>query len=221
MRAEDLHAELHSRDARWTAEKFDRKLAEALATSPVSRVAGRGGYLRYYGDERSGGTAGPGLYDSVERILAKHGLLGCRCREREVAPTARLKGVAGARWLIPDLVLCCHPKVGAQLGATVLHTIEVETSAGFSIESVYQAHAQGRGADYSWVLFSQRSPGLITHDEQRITWAATELGIGLISFSNPNSVNTWTVIRKAARRGRTTAEHSVVADLVARAMRLT
>lgn len=81
-------------------------------------------------------------------------------------------------------------------------------ATGFGIESVYQAHAQGRGADYSWVLF-QRGVDLEGSDHpdwDRILWAAKELGVGLVGFTNSSSARTWKVEREPKRRDHTKAE---------------
>lgn len=65
--------------------------------------------------------------------------------------TARPNQRSGRRWVAPDLVMACHPGRKSRPDVPkLLHTFEVETASGFGIESVYQAHAHGRGADFSW-----------------------------------------------------------------------
>ena len=92
----------------------------------------------------------------------------------------------------------------------VVHTFEIERAGAFNVCSVYQAHAQGRGADYSWVAF---------HDigklggRDRIYATAKELGIGLIGFTNPNNLSTWKTV-DARKRTPTTTERDQFADCV-------
>jgi len=79
-----------------------------------------------------------------------------------------------------------------------LHSIEVEVNTGFDIKSVYQAHAQGRGANFSWVFFASSESS--SPNFERIDWAAKELQIGLVEFTKSGSFGTYKVIREAEPR---------------------
>jgi hypothetical protein len=88
------------------------------------------------------------------------------------------------------------------------HVIEVEHAGGLSVQSVYQAHCQGRFANYTWVVanFMLQSK---THADQ-IEWAASELGVGLVSFTKPHVASTFDVRRLADYRVRTRADRDEV-----------
>ena len=194
----------------WPPDKFDRTLAKALA-DPTACVfmlpSGRS--VRFRGSERLGGVDGVGLYKDVARVIEDYWGPRRHCREIVIHRTARAKQRSGRRWVHPDLVMECHPGRKSHPDVVkLIHTFEVETARGFGIDSVYQAHAQGRGADFSWVLF-QRGADIESSnhpDWARILWAAKELGVGLVGFSKSSSVSTWDVEREAKRRNHTKAE---------------
>jgi len=79
-----------------------------------------------------------------------------------------------------------------------LHSIEVEVNTGFDIRSVYQAHAQGRGANFSWVFFASSEAS--SPNFERIEWAAKELQIGLVEFKRSGASGTYRVRIEADRR---------------------
>jgi hypothetical protein len=79
-----------------------------------------------------------------------------------------------------------------------LHSVEVEVWSGFDIRSVYQAHAQGRGAEYSWVFYAT-SQSLVP-DYERIVETAEQLGIGMVEFTKAGSYGTYELIVEAERR---------------------
>lgn len=89
-----------------------------------------------------------------------------------------------------------------------LHAIEVETAAGFDLKSVYQAHAQGRDANYSWV-FGNKAPGVEKSDWNRILWTAEELGVGLVTFIKPHAFGTWTTHREAEHKNTSPEERDM------------
>ena len=112
----------------------------------------------------------------------------------------RRKGV----WTRPDCVLVYYPARRRSLDEKpTLATFEIEAPCKFDIRSVYEAHAHGFGADYSWVLFFRDvDPDLPAphRDWHRIDWAAKSCGVGLISLTNPGSASTWVAERGAVRR---------------------
>ena len=93
---------------------------------------------------------------------------------------------------------------------------EIEAFGRFDVASVHQAHAQGRGADFSWVAFvrpesnevdspiPRRAKRSVTAEEtwNHIVWTARDLGVGLISFTNPGSSGTWRVHEEARANSR-------------------
>jgi hypothetical protein len=79
-----------------------------------------------------------------------------------------------------------------------LHAIEVEIYKGFDIRSVYQAHAQGHGAEYSWVFFAT-APS-INPPLDRIMWAAEDLGIGMVEFDRAAASTTYKTHLLAVRK---------------------
>ena len=66
----------------------------------------------------------------------------------------------------------------------------METAEGFTIKSIYQAHAQGRGANYCWVI-GAFTPGITDHERDRVLWTAKELGVGVVEFERPGAYGTW------------------------------
>jgi hypothetical protein len=204
----------------WASDRIDAALDEVVAEGIAQRVPG-GKSLQYTGSERGGGSGGIGLYNQVERVLEKHGVPGVYCGGPEVASTAHLRTGDGRLWVAPDLVMLCRERGSAPDQPLSVHTIEVETEAGFSVRSIYQAHAHGWGADYSWAMFKRRAaePSLASDpDLERLLHTTRELGIGLVSFHNANSVGTWKVHMKARRRDRSRSARRCFAELLAPVM---
>ncbi len=202
----------------WPPEKFERILAKALEddTACVFKVSS-GRSVSFRGSEHLGGASGVGLYRDVSRIIETRWGPQRHCREIVMHATARLKQRSGRRWVAPDLVMENHPGRKSHPDVEkLIQTFEVETASGFGLESVYQAHAQGRGADFSWVLF-QRGVDVASTDHsdwERILWAATQLGVGLVGFSKSTSVQTWKLEREAKRRDHTKAERQAFVETV-------
>ena len=202
----------------WPPEKFDRVLANALADEAacVSMLPG-GRSVSFRGRENLGGTNGVGLYRDVSRIIETRWAPDRHCRDIEMHATARLKQRSGRQWVVPDLVMENHPGRKAHPDvAKLIQTFEVETAGGFGLQSVYQAHAQGRGADLSWVVFQRGADVKSTDhpDWDRILWSATQLGVGLVGFVKSTSVKTWKVEREATRRRYTKAEREAFLETV-------
>ena len=99
----------------------------------------------------------------------------------------------------PDLVFACFPRRRARANSPKeLHAVEVETLEGFSIKSIYQAHAQGHGADFTWVF---TFAGAIEKGDKfdRILWAAEQTGVGLVKFDKPGASTTYRKLLTARR----------------------
>ena len=205
-----LYQELCSRYTPWSRTDFDTRLERALADDrcPVHAVRGAGNKVRWTGSERGGGSIGAGLYHDVANSLLTHGIPNTRCLDREVHVTANRHTTKGRMWVVQDLLVG-----GTSAGNPVLHSFEVEPETGFSVKSVYQSHAEGIGADYSWVIFGRGGRSDSLHqsaDGDRIEWVAQQLGIGLISYFRPTVRSTWKVLRKPKRRAHTRAQEAAL-----------
>lgn len=203
----------------WDAKKLDRVIGDAAAkTGGAVAPLPRGLSVRYHGIENRGGAGGVGLYSAIETAIRKYWVWGNnhgfpKVSDPEFQRTSSTGSRTGQRWVCPDLVLRCGPGRRPSAGEVTrwVHTFEIETTAGFEIQSVYQAHAQGRGADYSWVIFHRadiQSDQPPHNDWDRIDWVSSTLGIGLIGFTSSTSVATWHVFRSAKRRDRTVKERT-------------
>ena len=85
-------------------------------------------------------------------------------------------------WTHPDLVVSADPRRRRSRSEPPrLHAIEVETAEGFDLKSVYQAHAQGRGANYCWVI-GAFAAGVTDYEWDRALWTAKELGVGIVEL---------------------------------------
>lgn len=202
----------------WPPEKLTRVIAKGLADPSCQLFMVRGGRsIRFRGSEARGGINGVGIYYDVSRIIEQRWAPKRHCREIVMHSTERARQRSGHRWSCPDLVMECHPgRKSSPDASKLIHAFEIESAGGFGIQSVYQAHAHGRGADFSWVVF-QRGQDRENRDHpdwDRIVWAAMELGVGLIGFSNSNSLATWHVNREAKRRASTRVERQAFRESV-------
>lgn len=199
------------REHGWTEQRARSTLARALATD--GRVGrGRGGTIKFSGTDAA-------IYTDVARCLedywgSRRGLRNCRAHDCHEAVGAKGSG----KWVYPDVVLLADPKKrDSRTDPLEIHAIEVEQRAGFSIQSVYQAYEQGRGANYSWVLFvGEPKPGEEWWD--RIVRVATDLGVGLVAMQRPHVVGSWSELYPAKRRKEVEPAHR---DLLLRATGLT
>lgn len=157
---------------------------------------GRGGVVQCRRSERFGRT---GIYNDVGRVLRDYWADRRGLRDIEIHTTARSGRRLGGAWVHPDLVMLANPRRRRSASdPRDIYSLEVETAGGFDIKSVYQAHAAGRGATYSWVVFSRTDKN--ASQWERIDWAARQLGIGMIEFGKPGSFTTWKVLLEADRR---------------------
>ena len=188
----------------WSADKVERVVRRAVAVTSGAVFIGRGGIVKYRGSERG---ADVGLYADVERIISAYwGHRSAGLRNVSVLRTARSGRRSAGVWTHPDLVIAADPRRRDSLREPRrLHAVEVETASGFDLRSIYQAHAQGRGADYSWV-FGSLDPGVPDDHWDRMLWTAQELGVGLVLFEKPGAFTTWDTILTAERKAVTAKE---------------
>ena len=182
----------------WTSVKLESVIKRAdESPRPITVVRG-GKAVRFRGSERRGGRSENGFYNDVVSVISKYWGPRRHMREIEIWVTARPLKRSGEQWACPDLVMVAHPgRKSTPDAAKYVHAFEVENEAGFGIQSVCQAFVQGRGAHFTWVMFQMA--GLDPADEtrprhndwDRILWAAKELNVGLVGFTNCNSVETW------------------------------
>jgi hypothetical protein len=173
----------------WDIEKVHKVVTRATADRAFGVQVGRGGVVQYRGRERMSSN---GLYADVARVIASYwGPRELRLRNISTMITAQSGRRGSGVWTHPDLVVAADPaRRASQDEPRRTHAIEVETADGFDLRSVYQAHAQGRGADYSWV-FGNKDPGVDPPDWDRVCWTADELGVGLVTFDRPGAYGTW------------------------------
>ena len=195
----------------WPIEKVQKVVAVANADPSVALSIGPGGTIQHRGTERGSSN---GLYADVARVILNYwGPRQIGLRNISAVDTSRAGTRGKGVWLHPDLVLAADPrKRDSREEPRRLHAIEVETNLGFDLRSVYQAHAQGRGADYTWV-FGSREPGVESPEWQRIVWTARELRVGLVTFNKPGAYGTWTHHIDAERRYPTSAERAEFLDV--------
>jgi hypothetical protein len=181
----------------WTAEKFQRVLARAELEPRNCIARGRGGVIEYTGNE-VGGV--PLLYRHAIRILETYWSRERKYKNVEVFPTAHGGHRGASDWTHPDAVLRADPaRRSSQDALPYLHSFEIERPGGFKIESIFQAFVQGRGADYSWVIYSE-SDIKTPEYRDRVHWAAASVDVGLISYVKPGSWTTWNSVREPKKR---------------------
>jgi hypothetical protein len=191
----------------WEQGKVKRVAARGNDDPTIPVFVAKAGVIKHRGSER-GATVG--IYADVARVIAAYwGPREVGLRNIDIVPTARSGTRGGGVWTHPDLVVAADPpRRKSQTEPRRLHAIEVETAAGFDLKSVYQAHAQGRDADYSWV-FGNKAPGVAKPDWDRVLWTAEELGVGLVTFAKPHAFGTWTTHLTAVHKEPTVAERNL------------
>lgn len=116
------------------------------------------------------------------------------------------RSVRGA-WGRPDMLIALYRTEGKSR-PFARHTIEYEKFGGFSAANIAQAYYSGRGADKSWLLFDVRDWPKNKSERDRnpdfasIVSFAEELGIGLISYRDLASSQSWKVHLEAKQRKR-------------------
>ena len=194
----------------WEVEKV-RRVARRGDEDPTFPLwFGPGGVIKYRGSESDFSN---GLYEDIARVITSYwGERDFGLRKISTIFTARAGRRGGGIWTHPDLVIAADPaRRNSRDEPRRLHAVEVETAAGFDLRSVYQAHAQGRGADYTWV-FGNTTPGVTQPDWERIMWTARELGIGVVTFEKPGAYGTWTTHLNAVHQSPHRAERELFID---------
>ena len=179
------------------AAKVRRVVDRAVGDPDLAIDRGKGGVIEYTGAEH--------VRDSLLYQKA------CQVLQRSWAPRNSLKdGIArvsarGGRrgladWMHPDVVVAGKPKRRSGPNDEVrYHSFEVERLNGFHLDSIFQAFVQGKGSDFSWVLFSEADLRSDLYEE-RVLWAASRVGVGLISYGKPGSFSTWRQLHRAEFR---------------------
>lgn len=182
----------------WETEKVQRVATLGNDDPSVPVFVAKGGVIKYRGSEV--GTS-VGLYQDIARIIRQYwGERVLRLRNIEVIVTAHSGRRGAGVWTHPDLVIAADPARRQSADEPRrLHAIEVKTASGFDLRSVYQAHAQGRGANYAWA-FGSKAPGVNPVEWERVVWTAGRLGVGLVTFERPHSYGTWKTLLEAARQ---------------------
>lgn len=142
-------------------------------------------------------------------VLSTFGHKGVKALNVRALETGQRAGPEHGSHSRPDIVVGAYTS-GSQK-RPVLHNIEFEgrsTSGGntFSISDIAQAFTSGRGADYSWVMI-HKSARCFKNDKnygewEKILWFAETLGVGLILYSDPRLVATWTLLLPAKSKAR-------------------
>lgn len=173
----------------WDAEKA-RKVAERGSNDPtVPMSIAKASVVKFRGSELGASVA---IYADVAKvIISRFGPEKLGYRDIDVVDSAKSGKRGSGVWSHPDLVMAAYPRRRSSANEPRrLHAIEVETADGFDLKSVYQAHAQGYRANYSWV-FGNKQPGVSKSDWERVLWTADELGIGLVTFEKSHLMSTW------------------------------
>jgi hypothetical protein len=184
------------RELGWDADKVDRVIERALIDRRNHIHLGRGGNVKYLGSELGSGAT-VGLYTDVERVISRWVQRQLGGREVEAFRTSKSGRRGAGQWTHPDLVFAAYPRRRkTRNDPKFLHAVEIETVQGFTIKSVYQAHAQARGADYAWVFtFSDAIDKSDKFD--RISWAAQQLGVGIVQFDKSSASGTYQMLFEA------------------------
>ena len=142
-------------------------------------------------------------------VLSTFGHKGEKALNVRAIETGQRAGPEHGRHSRPDIVVGAY--TSGSMRRPILHNIEFEgrsTSGGntFSISDIAQAFTSGRGADYSWVMIhksARRFKNDKNYDEwEKVLWFAGTLGVGLILYSDPRRVATWTRLFPAKRKAR-------------------
>jgi hypothetical protein len=186
----------------WSDEKIDRLVDESDDRLKWAR-GGRSRGIAQVAIER-GARGKVHLYSDICRVLESTWAKKCGMQAALALDTSLNGRARTGSWSRPDCVLVWYPARRSRLDeSATLSTYEIKAPGRFDIRSVYEAHAQGFGADFSWVLFHRPAvlpPGGPHPDWRRIRWAASVCDVGLISYVNAGNASTWQVEARAVRR---------------------
>lgn len=199
----------------WSVDRVKSVVERAERERPGHVHIGKGDIVKYRGPGIERGSTNP-LYREVGRVITAHwGPKTLGLRDVAVLHTATSGRRDGRIWTHPDLVVAAFPRRRSSSNEPRrLHAIEVEARSGFDVRSVYQAHAQGWGANYTWV-FGGASPDTDHRDMSRIVRTATELNVGLVVFQKAESYGTWRTLVEPAHHEPRPGERS---DFIATAI---
>jgi hypothetical protein len=188
----------------WDETKVRRVVERGSTEFDLPLGTGPRGVIQYWGGENMSSN---GLYSSVARVIENYwGRQRFALHNVKVVESAKAGSKRSGVWTHPDLVIAADPaRRDSREEPRRLHAVEVEAKAGFDLRSIYQAHAQGRGAEYSWV-FGDKTPGVDDKEWKRIVWTAEELGVGLVTFTKASSFETWAPIWVRPKRRNPTAD---------------
>lgn len=187
----------------WSADKLT-KLVDGSAGHVKRANLGKSAGIALIGLEW-GQRGGVPLYRDVRRVLETTWARN-QGWQAAIAIDTALNGKAETGvWSRPDCVLAWYPARRCRLDEPpTLSSYEIEAPGKFDIRSVYEAHAHGFGAGFSWVVFfrpTATSEADLPHpDWGRITAVAKTCGIGLLSVTNSGNAATWWIEREADRR---------------------
>ena len=189
----------------WRLIRAEHAVDAALADESIRLKVGRGGSLKYSGTDASIYAQVASCLESWSPKKAWRNPLPIDCHSA--------KGARGhGDWVYPDLVVLADPvRRTTAVDRLEIHAVEVEHVGGFSIKSVYQAFEQGRGANYSWVMFLASDEDAAEWKahvgpnrpevplgsssslaaKQRVYRAATERGVGLVVMRDAHARTSW------------------------------
>ena len=187
----------------WDASKVQRVIDRAVQDESFAIDKGKGGVIEFTGAENMEGSL---LYQKACQVLEKSWASKNSLKEAKAHVSARGGRKGLLDWMHPDVVVIGKPKRRTGPHDVIRHhSFEVERLGGFHLDSIFQAFVQGKGSDYSWVLFSEAD---IRNDlyRERVFWAADRVDVGLISYGKPGSFSTWKMLRRAQPRNPTSRE---------------
>lgn len=184
----------------WPLDETYAAIHRGIEDPDTALTRGPGYMISYRGNERVAGGGRVGLYDDVVQVLTEHWAKQRQYLNVEVLVTATSGRRGAGAWTHPDVTLRCNPngRTSSLETDSMLVTFEVETAVGFDVRSVYQAFEQGRGSDYSYVVFPERR--LEVPEFARAEQAAHELGVGLITYRKPGLWSSWDQLYRARFR---------------------
>jgi hypothetical protein len=197
------------RGVRWTIEEVESKARELSSdvSSPIFVV--RHG-VQYFGSENRKECA---LYkETAASIVRLHGKANGESKAKPYFTSRPPSGSPSGIWQNPDLVVAVRRREGSD-PREHFHAIEIEQANGFDIRSVYQAHEQGRGADFAWVYYAA---GTRSSADSRSVRAAKELGVGIVRMPQMTVPSKWDVEVKAKQQTVTSEGRRAVLALIDR-----
>ena len=177
------------KDFDWSEEKIRELIDQNHGTIRLSRHG-----VTLIGNEVGKRGRVP-LYRDVSGVLERTWAKRRKFQAAVALDTSQGGGASTGTWSRPDCVLVSYPARRSNINQPPhLSTFEIEKLGGFSIQSVYEAHSHGWGADYSWVVFVRGKNvdrARPSEDWERVVWAAKTCGVGLLSCTNPANISTW------------------------------